>query len=95
MTAPANKPATVTLEDMIMSMVQDCVNSAAAYDSLPIEAAQKLFADVRKLMTENNWPAVYQHNFFVTVKNTLKARTYGHPTTLQIIRLLEIETEFN
>ena len=94
MNAPT-KPATVTLEDMIMSMVEKCVNSAAAYDSLPMEAAQKLFADVRKLMTEAGWPAIYQHNFFVTVKDTLKARTHGHPTTLQVIRLLEVETEFN
>ena len=95
MTAPANKPAAVTLEDLIMSMVEKCVNSAAAYDSLPMEAVQKLFADVRKLMTDAGWPAIYQHNFFVTVRNTLKARTQGHPTTLQIIRLLEVETEFN
>jgi hypothetical protein len=94
MTAPT-KPEAVTLEDLIMQTVTDCVDSAVAYDSLPIEAVQRLFADVRKLMTEAGWPAMYQHNFFVTVKNTLKARTFGHPTTLQIIRLLEIETEFN
>lgn len=84
-----------TLEDMIFKLWADCVESVQDYAQIPTSAIQQLIGQTRKLMTDANWPPVYQHNFFVQLKDILKAKTLGHPTTDQIIRLLEIETEFN
>lgn len=84
-----------TLEYRILKMWQDCLDAVADYAALPTKAVQKLITDTRKIMADAHWPAVYQHNFFVGLKNQLQAESLGHPTTLQIIRLLEIETEFN
>jgi hypothetical protein len=88
-------PEQTTLEDLIFKMWRDCLDSVSDYSSVTIEAVQKLIAETRKIASEAGWPALYQHNFFVSLKHQLKARSLGHPTTLQIIRLLEIETEFN
>jgi len=92
-----NEPIAIqdTLEYRILKMWQNCVDATSEYEAVPIEAIQALITDTRKVMAEANWPALYQHNFFVGLKKQLRAGTLGHPTTLQIIRLLEIETEFN
>ncbi len=83
-----------TLEYQILQMWQKCIDGAADFE-VPIGAVQELIASTRRIMTEANWPAIYQHNFFVGLKKTLGSHTPGHPTTLQIVRLLEIETEFS
>lgn len=87
-------PLTPTLEDMILRMWQRCIDDAADYD-VPVEVVQKLITNTRKVVADVGWPATYTHDFFVSLKDQLKARSVGHPTTRQIIRLLEIETEFN
>jgi hypothetical protein len=84
-----------TVEYQILTMWQHCIDSAADYAAVPIEAVQRLITDTRKIMVDASWPVVYQRNFFVGLKDQLRAGTVGHPTTTQIIRLLEIETEFN
>lgn len=87
-------PLTPSLEDMILRMWERCAEDTADYE-IPVEAIQKLIRDTRRIAAAAGWPVTYTHDFFVTLKDTLKARTQGHPTTLRIIRLLEIETEFN
>lgn len=84
-----------TVEYRIVTMWQKCIDSAADYSMVPVEAVQHLIIDTRKIMAHAGWPVVYQHNFFVGLKNQLKSGTWGHPTTLEIVRLLEIETESN
>ena len=84
-----------TLEDLIFDMWQDCINSAASYDDVPMDAVQKLIADTRRIATDAGWPATYTHDFCKALADLLKRATLGHPTTKKIIRLLEIETEFN
>lgn len=87
--------ANPTLEDMIFRMWVRSIEQAGDYDSVPIEAVQKLISDTRKITAAAGWPATYTHDFFVDLRDILKRKTAGHPVTLQIIRLLEIETEFN
>lgn len=84
-----------TAEDLIFDLWRKCLDDIADYDSVPIEAVQKLIAESRKIAADAGWPATYAHNFFVGLKDLLKRGSLGHPTTKQIIRLLEIETEFN
>lgn len=93
MSAQAQTRATV--EDMIFQMWMRCIDRATNYDSIPTEAIQKLMADTRAIAADAGWPGTYTHDFFVVLAKLLKAGTLGHPTTKQIIRLLEIETEFN
>jgi hypothetical protein len=93
MTVQAQSQA--TLENLIFQMWQDCIDGASDYSAVPIGAVQKLITETRRIVAEAGWPAVYTHNFFVSLAELLKAGSLGHPTTLQIIRLLEIETEFN
>jgi hypothetical protein len=84
-----------TLEEMLFHLWRDCLDAASDYSSVPIEAIQKLIAETRKIAADAGWPATYTHDFFVSLAKLLKAGSVGHPTTKQIIRLLEIETEFN
>ena len=84
-----------TLEEMIFRMWGDCVDAAMECDTVSTEAIQKLLAETRKVVADAGWPATYSHDFFVGLAKLLKAGTLGHPTTKQIIRLLEIETEFD
>jgi hypothetical protein len=82
-----------TLEYRILTMWQNCIDDATGYAAASIEAVKKLMADTRQIMVDAGWPPAYQHNFLASLKNQLKAGSPGHPTTLQIIRLLEVETE--
>lgn len=86
-----------SLEEMVLEMWTRCIDGVTDenYRELPVEAVQKLIADTRKIVTVAGWPATYTHDFFVGLAKFLKTGTLGHPTTKQIIRLLEIETEFN
>jgi hypothetical protein len=84
-----------TTEEMIFEMWRDCVDGVAEYSSVPIETVQRLIAQTRKVASDAGWPPVYTHNFFVELRKQLARGTLGHPTTAQIIRLLEIETEFD
>lgn len=84
-----------TLETMIYKMWTDCLDNVPDHFLMPLENVQKLVSDTRKIVADAGWPAAYSHDFFVGLKNDLKAGSLGHPTTLQLIRLLEIETEFN
>ena len=84
-----------SLEDMVFETWRACIDSVAEYDSVPIEAIQKLIADTRSIAGDAGWPAVYTHDFLTALARILKAESMGHPTTKQIIRLLEIETEYN
>ena len=84
-----------TLEEMVFEMWRDCLDGTADYDRVPIEAAQGLIAGTRKIVADAGWPATYTHDFFLSLIKLLKVGSLGHPTTAQIIRLLEIETECN
>lgn len=83
-----------TLEGMIarewVSMICEC-----ECHTINLEPISEAISRSRALMCEAGWPAVYQHNFLVRLRNDLTELTEGHPVTRQFIRLLEIETEFN
>ena len=93
MNAPAQSRS--SLEDMIFCMWRDCMDAVPDFAQVPIPAIQTLIASTRSIMTDAGWPAVYQHDFLMNLKNTLKAVTLGHSTTRRIIDLLEIELECN
>ena len=82
-----------TLEGMIarswVQMITECEDH-----TINLEPIQDVIAHARALMTENGWPAIYQHNFLVKLRNDLTDLTYAHPVTRQFVRLLTIETEF-
>jgi len=78
---------------MIAETWERCIDDAGDYSSVPLEAVQKLITSTRQIMSDAGWPAVRQHIFFVSLKKEIKRQSLGHPTTLQMIRLLEIETE--
>jgi hypothetical protein len=81
-----------TLEEMIFQLWNICLAEAPDY-SVEIEVLQMLIRRTKELAAEAGWPPEYADRYFVSLKDALKARTMGHPTTLQLIRLLEIETE--
>ena len=93
MSAPTQSVS--TLEDMIFVMWRDCIDAVPDFAAVPVSAIQVLIASTQKMMTDAGWPPVYQHNFLMELKNTLKALTLGHPTTRRFIDLLEIELECN
>lgn len=84
-----------TLEAMIYKMWTDCLDKVSDHFLMPLENVQKLVSDTRKIVADAGWPAAYTHDFFVGLKNELKAGSLGHPTTKRLIRLLEIELELN
>jgi len=94
MNAPTQSRVT-TLEDMIFLMWRDILDAVPDFAKVPVEAVQVLITSTKSMMTDAGWPAVYQHDFLMSLKNTLKAGTLGHPTTMRIINLLEIELECN
>lgn len=55
------------------------------------EVISKHFA----LMTEANWPPLYQHKFLIQLRNDLTSLTHGHPVTRQVIEILNSELETN
>jgi hypothetical protein len=94
---PKRQPmmSATTLEEMLFVLWRDCLDSVADYDRVPTEAIQNLITETRRIAADAGWPATYTQDFFVDLAKVLKARSLGHPTTKQIIWLLEIETEFN
>ena len=80
---------------MIFDMWVSCLDAVPDFSKVPITAIQTLIASTRSIMTDAGFPAVYQHNFLMQLKNTLKKLTLGHPTTRRFIDLLEIELESN
>jgi len=46
-------------------------------------------------ISDAGWPATYEHNFLLQLRNDLTDLTHGHPVTRQFIQLLTIELEFN
>ena len=60
-----------------------------------LESVQAEIDWARELMRAANWPAVYQHNFLVRLRNVLTELTDAHPVTRQFVEMLTIETEFN
>ncbi len=83
-----------TLEYLILQMWCKAIDHSRCEET-PVPAIQKLIADTRAIMRDACFPPTYQHEFFVALRERLKAYSLGHPTTKRIIDLLEIETEFN
>jgi hypothetical protein len=63
--------------------------------TINMEPIQDVIAKSRALMSEAGWPAAYQHNFLVQLRNDLTELTHGHPVTRQFYSLLTIELEFD
>jgi hypothetical protein len=83
-----------SLEYLIFQMWCRTLDYSRARE-IPAEAIQSLIADTRALMTDECFPPTYQHDFFVVLRDRLKAYSLGHPTTKRLIDLLDIELEFN
>jgi hypothetical protein len=60
-----------------------------------LEGIRGEIAWARELMRAANWPALYQHEFLVRLRNTLTELTDAHPVTRQFVQMLTIETELN
>lgn len=80
-----------TLEEKLSQLWAKCVVDAGSFDYVPAIAVQNLILNTRKMMNDAGWPAFYQREFFVTLKDLLQKRTLGSPALRQIINCLEIE----
>lgn len=86
---PAN-----TLEGLIarewVSMIRECEDH-----TINLEPIQEAIAHSRALMREAGWPATYEHNFLIQLRNDLTELTHAHPVTRQFLQMLTIELECN
>ncbi|MGD0630061.1 MAG: hypothetical protein ABR987_11940, partial [Terracidiphilus sp.] len=78
-----------TLEGLVArewaSMIAECEDH-----TIDLEPIQKVIAKSRALMRASGWPAIYEHNFLVQLRNDLTELTHAHPVTRQFIQLLII-----
>jgi hypothetical protein len=83
-----------TLEGLIarelVSMICECEDH-----SINLEPITEVLSEVRSMMKDAGWPAVYQHNFMARLRNDLTELTQCHPVTRQFVQMMEIELEFN
>ena len=83
-----------TLEGLIarewVSMICECEDP-----TIDMEPIQEVIARSRGLIREAGWPATYEHNFLLRLRNDLTEMTHAHPVTRQFIQLLTVELEFN
>jgi len=83
-----------TLEGLIarewVSMICECEDH-----TINLEPIAEVISRSRELMREAGWPATYQHDFLVKLRDDLTELTHGHPVTRQFVQMLTIETEFN
>ncbi len=63
--------------------------------TINLEPITELISRCRELMHEAGWPATYQHDFLVKLRDDLTALTDGQLVTRQFVQMLTIETEFN
>jgi hypothetical protein len=86
---PAN-----TLEGMIarewVSMIRECEDHTINPE--PIAA---VIATSRALMRDAGWPATYQHDYLVRLRDDLTELTQAHPVTRQFVQLLTNRLESN
>lgn len=93
-TLPIERYPQNTLEGTIarewVGMIRECEDH-----TINLEPISEVISGSRALMRDAGWPAVYQHNFLVQLRNDLTELTHAHPVTRQFIQLLTIELEFN
>jgi hypothetical protein len=81
------------IEQSILNLWNTCVSDAPKQGA--IEDIQELITQTREIAREAGWPASGAQIFFVNLKEMLKRDTTWDPSLEPIVRLLEIETEFN
>lgn len=88
-------PTETTIESLLNGLWARIIDAVSLYGDVPAQAVSDAISSSRKFMTAYNWPLDVQNRFFRELRDGLKAGTRGLPAIAMIIRLLEVETEFD